>query len=64
MSISKPIHGQKSAQIKPHPGIVTRRTYRTLVCHGKVTKMFHEKKRARMDFDAQRPIRFRQVSTP
>lgn len=44
MSISKPIHGQKSAQIKPYPGIVTRRTYRTLVCHGKVTKMFHEKK--------------------
>lgn len=44
MSISKPIHGQKSAQIKPYPGIVTRRTYRTLVCHGKVTKMFRDKK--------------------
>ena len=44
MSIGKPIHGQKSAQIKPHPGIVTRRTYRTLVCQGKVTKMFRDKK--------------------
>lgn len=44
MSISKPIHSQKSTQIKPHPGLVTRRTYRTLVCHGKVTKMFRDKK--------------------
>lgn len=44
MSHSKHIHGQKSAQIKPHPGISTRRTYRTLVCHCKVTKMFRDKK--------------------